>query len=159
MGEVAFSAPRILREDDCVESFSSGNKRIDSWLHRRARGARRAGTAVVYASFVDGELAGFYSLSSQSVIREDAGGWIARNAPQQIPVILLGRLGVDERWQGYGLGGDLLVDAVHRSESVAEVIGARALIVDPVDERAREFYRHFGFQFIPGQARMYAKLH
>ena len=81
------------------------------------------------------------------------------NAPLQIPVILLGMLGVDMRYQGLGLGKDLLLDEAHRSELVADYIGARALVVDPIGDDARRFYERYGFRPIPGTSRMFAKLH
>lgn len=159
MGALGFGKPRILRADDRVEGFRCGSPVVDEWVARRARTAREAGTAVVYASFLGGELAGFYTLSAQSVVRAEVSGWLARNAPAQVPVLLLGMLGVDERWQGAGLGRDLLLDAVRRAELVAGQIGARALVVDPVDDAARAFYTKYGFRPVPGSARMFAKLH
>lgn len=106
----------------------------------------------------EGDLAGFYTLSSQSMARSGVGGWLARNAPSQIPVILLGMLGVDARWHGEGLGHSLLVDAAQRSSAVAQSIGARALVVDPADDSARAFYVRHGFRPIPGSNRLFAKL-
>lgn len=159
MGALAFTPPRILQASDDVSGFSSGEPLVDSWVARRAVSARGAGTAVVYATFLDGALTGFYTLSAQSVVRSEVSGWLARNAPEQIPVILLGMLGVDERWQGMGLGSDLLSDAVRRSELVAEQIGARALVVDPLGDGARAFYARRGFRPVPGSARMFARLH
>lgn len=158
MGAIAFSVPRILRAEDNVDGFECGVARIDEWVAARARKAKRAGTAVVYGTFYEGALAGFYTLSAQSVTRSDTSGWIARNAPEQIPVILLGMLGVDVRFQGQGLGRDLLLDAVHRADMVSEQIGARALVVDPVDGQARAFYERYGFRTMPGTCRMFAKL-
>ena len=155
---MSFTRPRILRDEDSLTGFCSGVGLVDDWLDHRARGARAAGTAVVYVTFCEDVLAGFYTLSVQSVTRAETSGWIARNAPQQIPVILLGMLGVDQRFQGRGLGRDLLLDAVHRSELVSEQIGARALVVDPVDAAAHGFYARYGFRNMPGSARMFAKL-
>lgn len=158
MGALTFSAPRILRTDDDVTGFECGIALVDEWVSSRAHQARRAGTAVVYASFCDGILAGFYTLSAQSVTRSDTSGWIARNAPEQIPVILLGMLGVNQRFQSQGLGRDLLLDAVHRAGVVSEQLGARALVIDPVNESARAFYERYGFLPMPGTHRMFSKL-
>lgn len=77
--------------------------------------------------------------------------------PAQIPVILLGMLGVDKRYQGEGLGRDLLLDVVHRAGYVSEQVGAKALIVDPIDDATRAFYSRYGFRPMPGASRMYAK--
>lgn len=153
-----FAAPRQLEPGDSIEGFECGVGLVDEWVRKRAAYARKAGAAVVYATFCDGVLAGFYSLSSQSIMRDAASGWIARNAPEQIPVIRLGMMGVDKRFQGCGLGRDLLLDAVHRAESVAAQIGARALVVDPVDDASRSFYAAHGFRVIPGSGRMFAIL-
>lgn len=158
MGCLTFERPRPLSEEDSVEGFRCGAEVVDAWVAHHALRARALGTAVVYASFCDKRLAGLYSLSSQSISREEASGWIARNAPLQIPVILLGMLGVDEAFQGQGLGRDLLLDAVRRAESVACQIGARAIVVDPIDDSARAFYERYGFRLIPRSGRMFAKL-
>lgn len=158
MGRLTFSPPRQLLPDDDVSGFRCGAAAVDAWVASRARGARASGTAVVYATFCEGSLAGFYSLSSQSVPRCETSGWLARNAPEQIPVILLGMMGVDLRFQGEGLGHDLLLDAVRRARSVSEQVGARALVADPLDASARAFYARHGFRDVPGSARVFAKL-
>ena len=66
--------------------------------------------------------------------------------PGPIPVILLGQLAVDLDYQGRGLGGDLIVDAGRRALAAADLIGARAIIVQALDEGAVNFYEHFGFK-------------
>ena len=66
--------------------------------------------------------------------------------PEPVPVILLGQLAVDTEYQGRGLGSDLLVDAAKRALSAAEFIGARAIVVQALDDRAKSFYARFGFR-------------
>ena len=65
--------------------------------------------------------------------------------PDPIPVIMLGRLAVDRTWQGAGLGSALLKDAILRTLKAANIVGMRALLVNALDERAAQFYRHNGF--------------
>ena len=65
--------------------------------------------------------------------------------PEPVPVILLGQLAVDMKYQGRGLGSDLLIDAARRALRAAGLIGARAIVVQALDRRAREFYERFGF--------------
>ncbi len=159
MGGLTFTAPRPLEATDSLDGFSCGISLVDTWLHTRARNARAAGTAVVYVSYdMRGHLAGFYTLSAHSLERCATRGWMARNAPEQIPGILLGMLGVDMSFQGMHLGSNLLLDAVHRAMAVADTIGARALLVDPIDDASRAFYAHHGFKQLPESSRMYAKL-
>ena len=70
---------------------------------------------------------------------------VGRNMPEPIPVILLGQLAVDTDYQGRGLGSDLLIDAGKRALTAADVIGARAIVVQAFDEDAKKFYAPFGF--------------
>ncbi len=66
--------------------------------------------------------------------------------PEPVPVILLGQLAVDAAYQGRGLGADLLIDAGTRSLAAAKVIGARAIIVQALDDQAARFYQRWGFR-------------
>lgn len=63
--------------------------------------------------------------------------------PDPIPVVLLARLAVDRSEQGYHLEGYLLVDALRRCVGGGREFGARAVVVDAIDDRAATFYRHF----------------
>ena len=65
--------------------------------------------------------------------------------PDPIPVMVLARLAVDQRLQGQHIGGALLQDALQRAVSVAQNIGVRALLVHALNERALQFYAHYGF--------------
>lgn len=65
--------------------------------------------------------------------------------PEPIPVPVSGRLAVDERYHGLGLGVGLLKDAVLRSRQVAEQVGTKALLVHALSDNADAFYRHWGF--------------
>lgn len=159
MGAVAkFSALRRLKDDDNLSGFSCGEEAVDAWLAKHARHACKRGTAVVYVSFDEsGSLAGFYTLSAHSMDRNAMTGWLVRNAPDQIPVILLGMLGVSKAHDGEGLGKQLLLDAYHRAKSAAETIGAKALVVDPLNEAVAGFYLGVGFEHVPGSERLYAR--
>lgn len=155
-----FSPPRRLEAGDDLSGFSSGVALVDEWACSRALHAHGRGTAVVYVTFDDdGAPAGFYSLSAHSVVRDDVkGGWLRRNAPNQILAVFLGMLGVDERFQGCGLGRSLLRDAILRSRDVSRLIGARALLVDPADGAAAAYYGKYGFKPLPGLGRMFLPL-
>lgn len=164
MGVAKFTRPVQLADNHCLEGFQSGQQFVDTWLSTRARKAKVLGSAVVYVSFCAGldtssnPPAGFYTLSSASIKRSAVeGGWLKRNAPDQIPVILLGVLGVDQRYQGSGLGRMLLHDAALKSLSISDALGAKALVVDPLTG-AEAFYEQNGFKWIPGLHRMYAPL-
>jgi GNAT superfamily N-acetyltransferase len=64
----------------------------------------------------------------------------------------MGRLAVDQGFQGKGLGAVLLANAINRT--VRSEIASYALTVDAKDERAASFYRHHGFMPLPGNPLM-----
>ena len=66
--------------------------------------------------------------------------------PDPVPVILLGQLAVDEACQSRRLGSDHMVDAARRSLAAASVVGARTIVVQAVEERARALYGRYGFR-------------
>ena len=154
-----FTKPVQLPAGVGIEGFRCGNELVDRWAAEHSAHARRRGTAVVYASYCGERVAGFYTLSTHSVARADvSGGWFSRNAPEQVPAVLLGMMGVDEEYRGCGLGAALLRDALVNAMKIAELAGARALVVDPVGAASRSFCEHFGFSELGGTGRMALKL-
>ncbi len=153
-----FSRPEQLPVGVGIEGFSCGDSVVDGWVARHSATARKRGTAVIYASYCDGKVAGFYTLSAHSVARADVGGWMSRNALDQVPAVLLGMMGVDERYKGCGLGSSLLQDAILNATKIAQLAGARALVVDSTGEEAASFYNHFGFTQLGQTGRMALKL-
>jgi N-acetylglutamate synthase-like GNAT family acetyltransferase len=66
--------------------------------------------------------------------------------PNPIPVIVLGRLTVDQQWHHAGIGRGLLKDALLRSLSVSKQAGIRALLVHALSEDAKHFYTLIALQ-------------
>lgn len=69
--------------------------------------------------------------------------------PDPVPVILIGRLAVDQAFKGRGLGASLLQDALLKGIEASRILGARAFIVDALDGNAERFYEKFGFTLMP----------
>jgi predicted GNAT family N-acyltransferase len=90
---------------------------------------------------------GYYTLSSFGINLKDLPEATARKFPRYplVPATLLGRLAVDQNHHGKGLGELLLMDALHRSLNLADVIGSAMVIVEAIDEQAYKFYRNFEF--------------
>jgi GNAT superfamily N-acetyltransferase len=90
---------------------------------------------------------GFYTLSNFTVSTAQLPRKYARKIPlgYLVPTILLGRLAVDLNYQAQGLGGFLLVDSMHRSLSAAKISNAYALVTHAKDDKAVNFYKHYGF--------------
>lgn len=99
---------------------------------------------------VENHVVGYYSLATGSIMHGQVTAAMKRNMPDPIPVILLGRLAVDQRYKGTGLGKALLKDAVLRVLQAASLIGVRAMLVHAISEDARQFYLRHGFTPCPG---------
>lgn len=139
--------PRPICEGDPVNGFDCGVAALNAWLAQRAWRNEASGDSrtCVCLDADCGAVLGFYCLSAASISRDTATGWLARNAPDPIPVIRLGRLAVSLDARGYGLGRDLVAHALGRASQAAHVMGARALIADAKDQPAAAFYHHLGF--------------
>jgi len=138
---------RLTKEHD-RSSFCCGQATLDDWLKHRASQFDNRDLARAYVAIRKGTSAvlGFYAISNHRVSYEALPADQAKGLPQiEIPVVLLGRLAVDQSVQGQGLGELLLVDALRRSQHIADQIGVRAVEVDAIDEKARAFYSKYGF--------------
>ena len=144
MGPLTPPEPLATRHD--ISQFSSGVPTLDVWLRGKARLNETRGGARTYVACDGDRVAGFYSLAASSVECGRVSFRVGRNMPDPIPVILLGQLAVDEAYRGRHLGSDLLVDAARRARAAAGVVGARAVVVQAIDDRARAFYQKFGFR-------------
>ncbi|MFZ5562352.1 MAG: GNAT family N-acetyltransferase [Pseudomonadota bacterium] len=144
------TAPQPLAALPILDGFPGGEPVLDDWLKRRAIANQASGASRTFVVVDnDGRVAGYYALAAGAVSHEMATGSVRRNMPGPIPVLVLGRLAVDQRAQGIRLGAALLQDAVRRAAAVAENAGVRALLVHALSDRARQFYLHYGFQPSP----------
>lgn len=138
---------------DKLSEFRSGEDSLDNWLRGRARNNEKAGASrtMVTVTRDHGRVAGYYCLSSSSLEREDGPPELSAGMPATIPVVLLGRLAIDEEYQGMGLGYSLLQHATARALEAAEAIGIRALLVHALHDDVITFYEKFGFTRFPNQ--------
>ena len=130
--------------------FSCGNETLDRYLKEIARqDARRlvAAPFVLIDETAPKTILGYTTLSSFSVSLADLPEEVARKLPAypNVPVTLLGRLAVDHRYQGRGLGTFLLMDALRRAWVESSQIAAVAVVVDAIDKQAVRFYKRFDF--------------
>ena len=137
----------LTREHDRT-AFDCGNDALNDYLRRYARQNHESGGDKCFVAISNGErtrICGFYTLSPASVVYAQAPE-IARKglARYDVPVFRLGRLAVDLKEQGQGLGARLLFRAGARCLRVAQEVGGVALLIDAKDEQAADWYRGFG---------------
>ena len=141
--------PAKINSSHQLEEFDSGNQQLNSWLIRRALKNESSGASRTYVVCVDNQVVAYYCLASGAVTQITAIGRVRRNMPEPIPVMVIGRLAVDIRWQGKGLGRALLRDAILRVLQAAEIAGIRAVLVHAISEEAKQFYLKYGFAASP----------
>lgn len=133
--------------------FESGVEPLDRYFRTQvSQDTRRRVTACFVATTANGQIAGYYTLASASVLLDDLPDAIAKKLPRypSVPTVRMGRLAVDRSFRGKGLGAALLADALRRAASAE--IAAYALVVDAKDESAAKFYAHHGFVALAEQA-------
>ena len=138
--EAKLSAPVPLSSEHDVAGFDCGVPALNDWLKQRAlrNESRFSRTYVVCDGF---KVVAFYCVSAGSVERAAAPGKLRRNAPDSISVSVLGRLVVDRKHAGKGLGADMLSDALRRIAVASQNIGIGAVLVQAKDEGAERFFR------------------
>jgi GNAT superfamily N-acetyltransferase len=140
---------RRLDEKHDRSDFDCGQPMLNEWLRSMAGQFDRRDLARTFVAARPGAnvVLGYYSLSSHRVIHHTLPAEAAKGLPKlDVPVVLLGRLAMDQRVQGQGLGAHLLVDALGRALHISREIGVRAVAVDAIDDSARQFYQKFGFR-------------
>ena len=129
-----------------VDAFDCGQPVLNRFLSRFAWANQQARAAQTYVGLNDEAVAGFYTLVVGEVRGEDAPDRLTKGlARHPVPLMLLARLGVGLAWQGRGIGGGLLKDAMRRTVAAADIAGIRAMAVHAMDDQARNFYQHFDF--------------
>lgn len=139
-------APEPIAPHHELDTFDCGSEQLNSWLSRRAR--RNEGKYARTFVVTDDEehVVGFYCLSAGAVGRGELVKAMQRNAPDLVPVTILGRFAVDAAHQRQGIGRTLLLDALQRALSASINVGAVAVLLHAKDNAAREYYGQFGFQ-------------
>ena len=133
------SAPMPLKQNHGTTNFDCGDEILDEWLKQRAlkNESRFSRTYVICES---NQVVAFYCIAAGAVERSEAPGKLRRNAPNSIPVSVIGRLAVNQKHSGCGLGADMLSDALRRIAVASQSIGIGAVLVQAKDERAKRFY-------------------
>lgn len=144
MGKI--TEPEPLSSEHKLLHCSCEELVLDRWLKRKALKNQYSGASRTFVVGDDNkQVIAYYSLATGSIDHTDTTGKVRRNMPDPIPVMLLGRLAVDNQYKAQGLGAGLLRDAILRTLSVAEQVGIRAILVHALSEQAKLFYKYHGF--------------
>lgn len=152
MAKLAFTPPTVLGQQHDLSTFKSSSAILNTWLRKKAKHNHGYGYSRVFVVTPkeSNQVVAYYCLSAGSVQRRWLPNRVARNAPDPVPAVVLGRLAVDQKYEGLGLGRGLVNHAVTQTLIAANAIGVRVLIVKAKDENAFAFYRDkCGFLELP----------
>lgn len=144
-GDERINPPEKLSSDHDLSQFQCGEPTLDDWLRRRALQNETSGASRTYVACVGKLVVGYCALAVGAVAHLEAPGRVRRNMPDPVPVMIIGRLAVDQTVQGRSLGSALLRDGVLRTLQAAEIAGIPAILVHAISERAKRFYEKWGF--------------
>ena len=136
------------------ETFSCGVGTLDRYFRTQAGQDSRKRVASCFVLVADdGSVAGYYTLSATSIALADLPPVLMKKLPRYplLPATLMGRLAVDERRRGHGLGELLLFDAFSRT--LRSEIASYAFVVDAKDDIAQAFYERYRFIRLPSAGR------
>ena len=145
---------------DLKINFHCGKDLLDNYLKHQASQDIRKKLSVCFVLVDNDEnqIKGYYTLSNNSISFDYVPESFKKIVPKSytsVPVTLLGRLAVDKKYTGKGIGKLLLIDALRKSYEISNVVGSFAVIVDPIDKEAKAFYFKYGFILLPDSGKMF----
>lgn len=152
-----YAAPAPLVAGHRVDGFDCGTPSLNHWLkaHALANEGRASRTYVVVAADGShaGDVIGYYTLATGGVALSAIRGKHRHDLPDPVPVMVLGRLAVDQRHHGQAIGSTMLREAMHRTLDISRAVGVRMLMVHAIDDAAVAFYLRYGFHLFPTGSR------
>ena len=144
----------LLADHDRSE-FACGSEALDRYFKIQVTQDTRRHIANCFVAVESATriVAGFYTISAAGIPMPDLPESIRKKLPRypSLPAIRVGRLAVDRRFTGRGLGGALLADAA--AKGLMAEAAAFAILVDAKDDSAVAFYEHHGFVRLISQPR------
>jgi GNAT superfamily N-acetyltransferase len=153
-GKTRFRFEPLDKKKHDRAAFSCEQESLDRYLKEHANQEIRKRVAAVYVLTPDGKtIAGYYALSQYAIEAGELPSELLQqlHLPRydKLPATLLGRLARSKEFKGHGLGELLLMGALKRALEHGRNIASVAMVVESIDEKARNFYGRYGFIEIP----------
>ncbi|MCE5318659.1 MAG: GNAT family N-acetyltransferase [Parachlamydia sp.] len=128
------------------QSFSCGNLDLDAYLLRFARTNHKKGIGKTFVFLNENQVVGYYTVSMACIEFKHLPDQYQKGIPKYpIPVARIGKLAVDTRFQGNGIGKRLLIDGLKRILEASLSVAAYGIIVDAKNHDVKQFYEKLGF--------------
>ena len=129
-----------------LSKFNCGSEELNTYLKRFAKKNDKLGIGRTFVLLESTHALGFYTASMAQIefktLPKSSQGQLPK---YPIPAVRIGRLAIDIKAQGKGLGEFLLMDALSRCVRASEEVAVFAVIVDAKNQQAKDFYLKYGF--------------
>lgn len=125
------------------QGFDCGNDDINLYLRTMANQHNKKNIAKTHVlTNLDNPniIMGFYTLSA---VELDIA---IKGYPAKIPAMMIGRLGVDNHYQGQGLSKLLLANALSKIKRLSQDAGIAFAVIDAKNDTLAHYYQKFGFR-------------
>jgi GNAT superfamily N-acetyltransferase len=126
--------------------FDCGEAALNDFLLRQAGQQQRRGFGKTYVAVAEDDISvtGFVTVSAGQIATTSLS-FPSKLPRYPAPMLRIGRLAVDARHQGKGIGQDLLAFALRLAVEFSQRVGLYAVAVDAKHEKAKAFYVKLGF--------------
>jgi predicted GNAT family N-acyltransferase len=149
MAELKYTIRRLDSKEHNKTSFNCGIQELDRYFTEQAGQDMRRHIAVTYVlnELSSNDIIGYHTLSATSIELKNLSEQEIKKLPRYplLPATLIGRLAIDTKYQGQGMGQLLLIHALKISLETSRNVASLAVIVDAKNDKAAQFYQHFGF--------------
>jgi predicted N-acetyltransferase YhbS len=137
---------QLLGKQHDRNGFDCGDAALNEFLQRQAGRQQRRGFGKTYVALADdgATVIGFVTVSAGQIATASLPAQ-ARLSRHPAPILRIGRLAVDIRHQGQGIGQDLLAFALRLAVEFSQRVGLYAVVVDAKHDKAKAFYIKLGF--------------
>jgi GNAT superfamily N-acetyltransferase len=126
--------------------FDSGEPVLDEWLRRYAGQNRRRDTAATWViADAHNAVVAYASIAMTGIDLASAPARLAKQAPDPVPALLLGRLAVDRRHAGKGIGTALVAHVLASAVELNTSAACRAVVVSALNAHAHSWWESLGF--------------
>ncbi len=139
-------AIQLLGAEHRREGFDCGEAALNDFLLRQAGQQQRRGFGKTYVALAeDGvTVTGYVTVSAGQVATASLPAHL-KLPRYPAPMLRIGRLAVDVRRQGEGIGQDLLAFALRLAVEFSQRVGLYAVVVDAKHDKVKAFYVKLGF--------------
>ena len=134
-----------------IKGFDCGNESLNTYLSRFAIKNDQNNISKTFVLIDKNDVVhGYYSICSASIKYNELPEELIQKLPKYpIPLARLARLAIARSIKGKGMGARLLIDVLQKIHFASKEMGIKFVIVDALDEEAKEFYMHHGFRPLP----------